>query len=48
MKRNSDNYSAPVCREVPVLVDRSFLASGNFGQGGYPGDDLDPGDEFNF
>lgn len=42
------SYSAPLCRELTVRIDRNFLASGDFGPGGYPGDDLDPGDEFNF
>lgn len=41
-------YTAPSCRELTVRIDRNFLASGDFGSGGYPGDDLDPGDEFNF
>lgn len=41
-------YSSPVCRVVDFRVENSFLASGDFGQGGYPGDDLDPGDEYDF
>jgi hypothetical protein len=41
-------YKTPECREVILHVDRSFLASGDFGQGGYPGQDLEPGDEFDF
>ena len=41
-------YLAPVCRVVAYESDGNFLASGDFGQGGYPGDDLDPGDEYNF
>ena len=41
-------YKAPECREVLLHVDYSFLASGDFGQGGYPGQDLEPGDEFDF
>lgn len=45
--RHTD-YIAPVSREVPVLVDLNFLASGDFGQGGYPGQDLEPGEEFDF
>lgn len=41
-------YSAPFCRIVDLRVDRNFLESGDFGQGGYPGDDLEPGDEYDF
>lgn len=41
-------YLAPLCRVADVCVDRNFLASGDFGQGGYPGDDLEPGDEYDF
>ena len=39
-------YSAPLSREMNVDIDLNFLASGDFGQGGYPGQDLEPGDEF--
>lgn len=41
-------YSNPLCRVVDFRVENSFLASGDFGQGGYPGDDLEPGDEYDF
>lgn len=41
-------YSTPQCRIVSCQMDENFLASGDFGGNGYPGDDLDPGDEFNF
>lgn len=41
-------YSAPFCRIVDLHVDRNFLESGDYGQGGYPGDDLEPGDEYDF
>ena len=41
-------YSSPLCRVVDFRVENSFLASGDFGQGGYPGDDLEPGDEYDF
>lgn len=41
-------YKTPECREVLLHVDHSFLTSGDFGQGGYPGQDLEPGDEFDF
>ena len=41
-------YKTPECREVLLRVDHHFLASGDFGQGGYPGQDLEPGDEFDF
>lgn len=41
-------YSAPVCRVLDVDTDRNFLASGDFGDGGYPGKDLDLGDEYDF
>ena len=41
-------YTAPSCRVREPEYEKNFLASGDFGQGGYPGDDLDPGDEFNF
>ena len=41
-------YKTPECREVLLRVDQNFLTSGDFGQGGYPGQDLEPGDEFDF
>ena len=39
-------YCTPACRVLDVDVDLNFLASGDFGQGGYPGQDLDPGEEY--
>lgn len=41
-------YPAPSCRVQELRTETRFLASGDFGNGGYPGDDLDPGDEYNF
>jgi hypothetical protein len=41
-------YQTPECREVLLRVDHNFLTSADFGQGGYPGQDLEPGDEFDF
>ena len=41
-------YCTPSCRVVDVCIDGNFLASGDFGDGGYPGSDLEPGDEFDF
>ena len=41
-------YLTPACRVVDIRIDRNFLASCDFGEGGYPGDDLEPGDEFDF
>ena len=41
-------YVIPSCRMIDVRVDHNFLTSGDFGQGGYPGQDLEPGDEFDF
>ena len=41
-------YMAPQCRVQALDLDQNFLASGDFGQGGYPGDDLEPGDEYDF
>ena len=41
-------YLSPSCRVVDVDIDLNFLASGDYGGKGYPGDDLDPGDEYNF
>ena len=41
-------YVSPYCRIIELRIDESFLASGDFGGNGYPGDYLDPGDEFNF
>ena len=41
-------YTAPTCRVREPEFEKNFLASDGFGPGGYPGDDLDPGDEFNF
>ena len=41
-------YTAPVCRVADVVFDRNFLASSDFGGNGYPGDDLEPGDEYEF
>ena len=42
------DYKTPECRVLPVYVDRNFLASSDFGGDGYPGSDLEPGDEFDF
>lgn len=42
------DYVSPASREVPILTDRNFLDSGDFGDGGYPGKDLDLGDEYDF
>ena len=44
----SGAYTAPQCRVRNLELDKNFLASGDFGQGGYPGDDLEPGDEYDF
>ena len=41
-------YCTPTCRIVDVRIDGNFLASGDFGDGGYPGSDMEPGDEFDF
>ena len=41
-------YSTPSCRVTDVRLDHNFLESGDFGDGGYPGSDLEPGDEFDF
>ncbi len=41
-------YQAPLCREVHVDIDQNFLASGDYGNGGYPGSDLELGDEYDF
>ena len=41
-------YTAPCSRVKDVQFEENFLASGDFGQGGYPGQDLEPGDEFDF
>ena len=41
-------YLTPACRVVAYQSEENFLASGDFGGNGYPGDDLDPGDEYNF
>lgn len=41
-------YAAPACRVWALVQEHDFLASDGFGPGGYPGDDLDPGDEFNW
>ena len=40
-------YQAPACQVVAYAFDENFLASGDFGGNGYPGDDLDEGDEYN-
>ena len=39
-------YITPECRVRDVDIDLNFLASGDFGQGGYPGGDLQPGEEW--
>ena len=39
-------YTAPSCRVGEVGYEQSFLLSGDFGDGGYPGKDLEPGDEW--
>ena len=41
-------YVSPLCRYVDLCMDQNFLASGDFGEGGYPGSDLEPGDEYDF
>ena len=41
-------YMTPACRVVACQSEENFLASGDFGGNGHPGDDLDPGDEYNF
>ena len=46
--KDMQHYLTPTCRVVDVRIDRNFLASGDFGDGGYPGSDLEPGDEFDF
>lgn len=48
MKWNSTptTYTAPSCRVGAVCHEQSFLRSGDYGEGGYPGDDLQPGDEW--
>lgn len=48
MINNKNLYCSPTSRVLDVDVDLNFLASGDFGQGGYPGKDLEPGDEFDF
>ncbi len=40
------SYTAPSCRVGEVGYEQSFLLSGGFGDGGYPGKDLEPGDEW--
>ncbi len=40
------SYTAPSCRVGEVGYEQSFLLSGDFGDGGYPGKDLEPGDEW--
>ena len=45
---NRIEYIVPDCRVLPVHVDQSFLASNDFGGDGYPGSDLEPGDEYDF
>ena len=44
----AEPYLTPACRIVDLHVDLNFLASGDFGLGGNPGDDLEPGDEYDF
>ena len=46
--RGVQPYCTPACRVVDLRIDQNCLASGDFGQGGYPGDDLEPGDEYDF
>ncbi len=41
-------YYSPTCRVLDVDIDLNFLASGDYGDGGYPGSDLEPGDEYDF
>jgi hypothetical protein len=48
MKELESFYLAPFCRVIDVQLDMNFLESGDFGDGGYPGSDLEPGDEFDF
>ena len=41
-------YSSPSCRMIDIHLDQNFLASSDFSGDGYPGSDLEPGDEFDF
>lgn len=41
-------YLSPSCRMIDIRMDQNFLASSDFGGDGYPGSDLEPGDEFDF
>ena len=39
-------YAAPTCRVGEVCQEQCFLQSDRYGEGGYPGDDLQPGEEW--
>ncbi len=41
-------YTAPLCRVKGILYEDNFLASDDFGEGGYPGSDLGDGGEYEF
>lgn len=41
-------YTAPLCRVRGLLYEDNFLASGDFGEDGYPGSDLGNGGEYDF
>lgn len=50
MSTLSDNlfYVSPSCRIIGLQEEGNFLASGDYADGGYPGSDLEPGDEYDF
>ncbi len=41
-------YTTPSCRVRGVQFENNFLASDDFGEGGYPGSDLGDGGEYEF
>ena len=41
-------YTTPSCRVRGVQFENNFLASGDFGENGYPGNDLGNGGEYDF
>lgn len=48
LKTALSSYTAPLCRVKGILYEDNFLASDDFGEGGYPGSDLGDGGEYEF
>lgn len=50
MRKNTSklSYTTPTCRVKEIGYELNFLATGDFGNDGNAGKDLEGGDEYNF